>query len=84
MSKAKVFTRSALFGAAITLTAGFVAVFTAGPAVAEPACLKYLWPGGGSLSMDIANGTHAVTGTSNDYVVGTPFYTPANSPGPSP
>ncbi|WP_206428460.1 hypothetical protein [Mycolicibacterium stellerae] len=72
-----------MFVAATALTAGFVAVSTAAPAGAEPACIKYLWPGGGTLSMDVANGTHAVIGTSNDYVVGTPFYTPANAPGTS-
>jgi hypothetical protein len=88
MSQAKVLNRSALFSAA-TVLAGFVVVPPPAQAVPRipvplaPTCNKYSWPGGGNFFVDAANGTRTAVATSQDRVVGRPFTTPADAPGPS-
>jgi hypothetical protein len=88
MSQAKVLNRSALFAVATALT-GFVVVPAPAQAVPNvplplaPACNKFLWPGGGLFQVSAGNGSVTSMSTSNDYIVGTPVYTPASVPGPS-
>jgi hypothetical protein len=78
MPQAKVLSRSAMFAAATALTAvGFLNV--PAPAQAAPACEKWGWPGG-NFSIKAGNQTTTNMSTSQDRVVGRPFYISDGAP----
>lgn len=76
MSYAKVLKRSALIAAAVALTASGLLIV---PAQAAPACEKWGWPGG-IFTIRAGNGTTTNMSTSQDRVVGRPFFIEDGAP----